>query len=38
MKKLLVSLAGAVLLLVIAASVVYAATGVTDPVVLQQLA
>ena len=38
MKKLLVSLAGTMLLLVIAVSVVYAATGVADPVVLQQLA
>ncbi len=38
MKKLLVSLAAAVLLLVILASIAYAATGVTDPVVLKELA
>jgi hypothetical protein len=38
MKKLLVSLAVAMLLLVVLASIAYAATGVTDPVVLQQLA
>lgn len=38
MKKLLVSLAAAVLLLVILAGIAYAATGVTDPIVLKQLA
>ena len=38
MKKILVSLAVAMLLLVIAAGIAYAATGVTDPVVLSQLA
>jgi hypothetical protein len=38
MKKLFVSLAVAVLLLVVLASIAYAATGVTDPMVLQQLA
>jgi hypothetical protein len=38
MKKLLVSLAVALLLLVVLASIAYAATGVTDPVVLTQLA
>src|SRR5688572_11125635 len=38
MKKLLVSLGMAVLLLVVLASIAYAATGVSDPVVLQQLA
>ena len=38
MKKILVSTGIAVLLLVVLASVVYAATGVTDPVVLKELA
>ena len=38
MKKLLVSLAVALLLLVVLGGVAYAATGVTDPVVLRQLA
>jgi hypothetical protein len=38
MKKLLVSTGIAVLLLIILASIVYAATGVTDPVVLRELA
>ena len=38
MKKLLVSLAIAVLLLVVLGSIAYAATGVTDPVVLKELA
>jgi hypothetical protein len=38
MKKLLVSLAAAMLLLLILAGIAYAATGVTDPVVLRQLA
>ena len=38
MKKLLISLAVAMLLLVIAAGIAYAATGVTDPVVLRQIA
>ena len=38
MKKLLVSIAVAVLLLVVAAGIAYAATGVTDPAVLRQLA
>ena len=38
MKKILISLAVAVLLLVILASIAYAATGVADPVVLRQLA
>ena len=37
MKKLLVSLAAAVMLLAIVAGIAYAATGVTDPVVLSQL-
>ena len=38
MKKLLVSLAAAMLLLLVLAGIAYAATGVTDPVVLSQLA
>ena len=38
MKKLLVSLAVAMLLLLVVVSIAYAATGVTDPVVLSQLA
>jgi len=38
MKKILVSTGIAALLLIILASVVYAATGVTDPVVLKELA
>jgi hypothetical protein len=38
MKKILISLTVALLLLVVLASTVYAATGVTNPVVLQQLA
>jgi hypothetical protein len=38
MKKLLVSLAAAILLLFVLAGIAYAATGVTDPVVLSQLA
>jgi len=38
MKKILISLAAAVLLLVILASIAYAATGVTDPVLLSHLA
>jgi hypothetical protein len=38
MKKLHVSLAVAVLLLLVLAGIAYAATGVTDPVVLSQLA
>jgi len=38
MKKIFVSTGIAVLLLIILASVVYAATGVTDPVVLKELA
>lgn len=38
MKKILVSITVAVLLLVIVASIAYAATGVTDPVVLKELA
>ena len=38
MKKLLVSLAVAMLLVVVLASIAYAATGISDPVVLQQLA
>ena len=38
MKKLLVSLAVAMLLLIVVASIAYAATGVMDPVVLSQLA
>jgi hypothetical protein len=38
MKKILVSLAVAMLFLVIAAGIAYAATGVTDPTVLRELA
>jgi len=38
MKKLLMSLAAAILLLLVLAGIAYAATGVTDPVVLSQLA
>jgi hypothetical protein len=38
MKKILVATSIAVLLLIVLASVVYAATGVTDPVVLTELA
>lgn len=38
MKKLLISLAVAMLLLIILAGIAYAATGVTDPVVLKDLA
>ncbi|MCI0552630.1 MAG: hypothetical protein L0287_16895 [Anaerolineae bacterium] len=38
MKKLLVSLAAAMLLVVVLVSIAYAATGISDPVVLQQLA
>jgi hypothetical protein len=38
MKKLIVSLAAAMLLLLVLAGIAYAATGVTDPVVLSQLA
>ena len=38
MKKVLVSLAVAMLLLVVLAGIAYAATGVTDPVVLRQIA
>ena len=38
MKKIVVSLAVAMVLLVVLAGIAYAATGVSDPVVLQQLA
>ena len=38
MKKILVSVAVAMLLLVALASIAYAATGITDPAVLQQIA
>jgi hypothetical protein len=38
MKKILVSLAVAMLLVIVLASIAYAATGITDPVVLKDLA
>ena len=38
MKRIFVSLAIAILLLIVLASIAYAATGVTDPAVLKELA